>query len=82
MGKKQIKWRQSLMFQVAHTYIISLVGYGMQNANMGVGTLICPVQQDLQERNVAWMGVSSRSLNFDKDATFKLDMEQFPNSLD
>jgi hypothetical protein len=45
---------------------------------MGVGTLICPVQQDLQERNVAWMGVSSRSLNFDKDAMVKLDMEQFP----
>ena len=45
---------------------------------MGVGTLICPVQQDLQERNVAWMGLSSRSPNFNKDAAVKLDMEQFP----
>jgi hypothetical protein len=45
---------------------------------MGVGTLICPVQQDLQERNVAWMGLSSRSPNFNKDATVKLDTEQFP----
>jgi hypothetical protein len=43
------------MFQEAHTYIISLAWYGMYYAGMGVGTLICPVQQDLQERNVAWM---------------------------
>jgi hypothetical protein len=27
--KQHIKWQQSLMLQVAHTYIISLVGYGM-----------------------------------------------------
>jgi hypothetical protein len=45
---------------------------------MGVGTLICSVQQDLQEGNVAWMGLSSRSPNFNKDAMVKLDMEQFP----
>ncbi len=45
---------------------------------MGVGTLICPVQQNLQERNVAWMGLSSRTPNYDKDAMVKLDMEQFP----
>ena len=46
---------------------------------MGVGTLTCPVQQDLQERNVgAWMGLSSHSPNFNKDATVRLDMEQFP----
>ncbi len=66
------------MFQVAHTYIISLAGYGKENVNMGVGTLICPVQQDLQERNVAWMGLSSCSPNLNKDAMVKLDMEQFP----
>jgi hypothetical protein len=53
--KYSIKWQQSLMSQMAHTYIISLAGYGMENANMGVSTLICPVQQDLQERNVVWM---------------------------
>ncbi len=45
---------------------------------MGVGTLIYPVQQDLLERNVVWMGLSSRSPNFDKDVMVKLDMEQFP----
>ncbi len=25
-----------------------------------------------------WVGLSSRSLNFNKDVTAKLDMEQFP----
>jgi hypothetical protein len=45
---------------------------------MDVGTLICPVQQDLQESNVVWMGLSSHSTNFNKDVMFKLDMEQFP----
>ena len=45
---------------------------------MGVGTLICSVQQDLQERTAAWMGLSSHSPNFNKDAMVKLDMEQFP----
>jgi hypothetical protein len=34
-------WQLSLILQVAHTYIISLVGYGMKNVVMGVGTLIC-----------------------------------------
>jgi hypothetical protein len=28
-GKECIKWQQILMFQVAHTYVISLVRYGM-----------------------------------------------------
>jgi hypothetical protein len=31
-----------------------------------------------KEGNVAWMGLSSRSPNFNKDAMVELDMEQFP----
>ncbi len=42
-----------------------------------VGALICPGQQDLQERNVAWIGLPPLSPNFNKDATIILDMEQF-----
>jgi hypothetical protein len=47
-----MKWQLSSMIQVAHTYIISLVGYGMKNAVMGAGTYICRVQQVQQKRNV------------------------------
>jgi hypothetical protein len=36
-----MKWQLSLILQVAHTYIISLAGYGMKNVVMGVGTFIC-----------------------------------------
>jgi hypothetical protein len=36
-----ITWQLSLILQVAHTYIISLAGYGMRNVAMGVGTYIC-----------------------------------------
>jgi hypothetical protein len=38
-------WQLSLILQVAHTYIISLVGYGTKNVVMGVGTFICQVHQ-------------------------------------
>jgi hypothetical protein len=44
---------------------------------MGLSTIICPVQQDLQERNIVWMGLSSHSPNFNKNVTVKLDMERF-----
>jgi hypothetical protein len=36
-----ITWQLSSIIQVAHTYIISLAGYGMKNVVMGVGTFIC-----------------------------------------
>ncbi len=50
-----MKWQLSSMYQVAHTYIISLAGYGMNNVVMGVGTLIYQVQQVPQKRNVVQM---------------------------
>ncbi len=34
-------WQLSSILQVAHTYTISLAGYGMKNVVMGVGTFIC-----------------------------------------
>ncbi len=50
-----MKWQLSLILQVAHTYIISLAGYGMKNVVMGVGTFIGHVQQVPQKRNVVQM---------------------------
>jgi hypothetical protein len=50
-----MKWQLSSILQVAHTYIISLVGYGMKNVVMGVGTFICQVQQVQQKRNFVQM---------------------------
>jgi hypothetical protein len=50
-----MKCQLSSILQVAHTYIISLVGYGMKNVVMGVGTFICRVQQVPQKRNVVQM---------------------------
>jgi hypothetical protein len=50
-----MKWQLSLILQVAHTFIISLAGYGMKNVVMGVGTFICQVQQVPQKRNVVQM---------------------------
>ncbi len=34
-------WQLSSILQVAHTYIISLAGYGMKNVVMDMGTFIC-----------------------------------------
>ncbi len=34
-------WQLSSILQVAHTYIISLAGYGIKNVFMGVGTFSC-----------------------------------------
>ncbi len=48
-------WQLSSILQVAHTYIISLVGYGMKKVVMGVGTFICRVHQVPQKRNVVQM---------------------------
>jgi hypothetical protein len=48
-------WQLSLILQVAHTYIISLAGYGMKNVVMGVGTFICRVYEVPQKRNVVQM---------------------------
>jgi hypothetical protein len=48
-------WQLSLILQIAHTYIISLAGYGMKNVVMGVGTCICQVQQVPQKRYVVQM---------------------------
>ncbi len=48
-------WQLSLILQVAHTYIISLAGYGVKNVVMGVGAFICQVQQVQQKRNVVQM---------------------------
>ncbi len=50
-----LTWLLSSIFQVAHTYITSLVGYGMKHVAMGVGTFICRVHQVPQKRNVVQM---------------------------
>jgi hypothetical protein len=48
-------WQLILILQVAHTFTISLAGYGMKNIVMGVGTFICQVHQVPQKRNVVQM---------------------------
>jgi hypothetical protein len=48
-------WQPSLIFQVENSYFISLAGYGMKIVIMGVGAFICPIQQERQGKNVAWI---------------------------
>ncbi len=73
-----MKWQLSLILQVAHTYIISLAGYGMKNVVMGVGTLIRRVQQVPQKKCCANGALSSVSHNFDEELKIRFGMDKMP----
>jgi hypothetical protein len=83
IGKREtgffMKWQLSLILQVAHTYIISLAGYGMKNVVMGVCTFICQVQQVPQKNQCCANGaLSSVSHNFDEDLKMRFGMDEMP----
>jgi hypothetical protein len=71
-------WQLSLILQVSHTYIIRLVGYGMKNAIMGVGTFICRVHQVPQKEMLCKSAMSSVSCNFDEGLMMRFDLDEMP----